>query len=153
MYKKGKEGIEIFADADWAGDTTDRKSYTGLLVTYGDCVIAWESRKQKTVSLSSTEAEYLSISDATKEVMFLCNLLKEINNCQKTIIIYNDNQSAQKIVRNCQHHNRTKHIDVRHHFIRDALEKGIIDIKYKPTDSMIADILMKSLSSISIMRL
>lgn len=107
----------------------------------GGCAVSWESRKQRTVALSSTEAEYLAMSDVTKEVCFMKNFLSEISDKLYTVVLYNDNQSAQKFIQNTQAHNRTKHIDVRHHFIREAVQKKLIEIKYMPTESMTADIL------------
>lgn len=109
MFKKNGEKVEAYADADWAGDIVDRKSYTGLIVKLGNCAISWESRKQKTIALSSTEVEYLSLSDATREIIFIKNLLKEVIGEMKAVTLYNDSQSAQKIVNNTQHHRRTKH--------------------------------------------
>lgn len=123
VFEKDDKKVEAFVDADWAGDIADRKSYTGLVFKHGNCAISWESRKQKTIALSSTEAEYLGLSDGAREASFIRNLLGEICNKLETIVIHNDSQSAQKLVKNCQHHRRTKHIDVRHHFIRDAMER------------------------------
>lgn len=83
--------------------------------------ISWEARKQQSVSLSSTEAEYVAISQASKEALFLKGFLGEIIDRNEPVIIFNDNQSAQKLVLNPVFHNRTKHINVKHHFIRDVL--------------------------------
>lgn len=148
VFERKEKGIAIYADSDWAGDIIDRRSYSGLVVKFGNCAITWESKKQKPIAMSSAEAEYLSMCNATKEAMFMRNLLSEIHGKANTLLIYNDNQSAQKIISNQQYHNRTKHIDLRYHFIRDAFENGIIDIKYKPTDDMVADALTKPLSSV-----
>lgn len=145
MFEKTGKSIEAFADADWAGDIIDRKSYTGFVMKFGNCAVSWESRKQKTVALSSTEAEYLALSDVTKEACFLRSILTELCGKTETIEIFNDNQSAHKILNNSQHHRRTKHIDVRHHYVREAVKEGIIIVKYRPTNDMVADVLTKAL--------
>lgn len=88
----------------------------------------------------------MSLSEATKEAIYLKNLLNELINFDKKIILYNDNQGAQKLSKNMVLHGRTKHIDVRHHFVRDAVLDGLIEIKYLPTDKMTADILTKNLN-------
>lgn len=145
VFSKSDKGIEAFADADWANDEVDRKSYTGFVVKVGNCAVFWESRKQKTVALSSTEAEYLALSDVGREIYFIRNLTNEIIGRKPTITVFNDNQSAIKIVSNRQHHKRTKHIEIRHHFLRQAVEDGVIKVQYRPTNNMTADIMTKSL--------
>lgn len=150
LYKKNcNTKIEIHTDADWANDLNDRRSYTGFCVTYANCLINWESRKQQTVAYSSTEAEYYSLGDSVKESKYLNNFFVDIFEYDvKPIIVYNDNLSAHKIVENNQNHRRTKHIDVRHHFIKDAVDEKLIEIKYKRTDEMMADIFTKPLGRI-----
>lgn len=94
--------------------------------------IAWESRKQKVVSLSSTEAEYIAITEACKEAIFIGNLLNELCSYKNVITLYNDNQSSQKLAYNPVFHNRTKHIDVKYHFVREVVEK--VDLRYLSTN-------------------
>lgn len=147
VFEKSEKDIEAFVDADWAGDVTDRRPYTGLVTKLGNAAISWESRKQKTVALSSAEAEYLGLSNVAKEACFLRNLIGEIFGKKKKITVFSDSQSAKGIAENSQHHRRTKHIDVRHHFVRDLIKDGVIEIKYKRTDEMVADALTKPLSS------
>jgi hypothetical protein len=143
-YKKtGSLDVEAYVDADWANDKEDRRSYTGFIFKLAGGPISWESRKQRTVALSSTEAEYMALSDGAKEAMFLKNILLELFGKKDAIVIYNDNQSAQKLSVNHMLNRRTKHIDIRNHFIRDAVTKGDIILKYQPTDEMPADILTK----------
>lgn len=144
-FRKGCLDINGYADADWAGNEVDRRSYTGYVFMLGHSIVSWESRKQKTVALSSTEAEYMALSDACKEAMFLQSFLSELGVTCK-VNICNDNQSALKLCTNSMYHSRTKHIDVKHHFIRDAVEKNIVNIRYLCTDEMVADILTKPLS-------
>ncbi|CAK1595011.1 unnamed protein product [Parnassius mnemosyne] len=110
------------------------------------CVISYECRKQQTVALSSTEAEYMAIAEACKEAIYLKNLSSDIIGCNYTVIIYNDNQGAQKLTENPLFHKRTKHIDIRYHFIREAVSNSLVKIEYLSTSEMPADILTKSLS-------
>lgn len=83
------------------------------------------AKKQQTVALTSTESDYMAISEACKEVIYLKSLMCEIVCCTYTIIVYNDNQGAQILTKNSLFHRRTKHIDIRHHFIREAVNYNI----------------------------
>lgn len=137
--------LQGFVDADWASDSTDRRSYTGFCFKLCGSAVSWESRKQKTVALSSTEAEYMAISEASKEAMYLKNLILELTGNFSCVPLFNDSQSAQKLCLNPLFHKRTKHIDVRHHFVREAINNNLIEIKYLRTADMPADVLTKSL--------
>ncbi|KAF2882257.1 hypothetical protein ILUMI_23925 [Ignelater luminosus] len=108
--------------------------------------ISWNSKKQRTVALSSAEAEYMSLSDGTKEAKFLRSVMSELMQDYSSILIYNDNQSAQTMSRNHMLNKRTKHIDIRFYFIREALEDGSITLEYLPTRDMAADVMTKSLA-------
>ncbi|XP_036322252.1 secreted RxLR effector protein 161-like [Rhagoletis pomonella] len=146
LYKK--TGAEFYgvADADWGANTTDRRSYSGFAFMFAGSSISWEARKQRTVSLSSTEAEYLAITEAAKEALYLKGALNEVGIECASIKLYNDNQSAQKLATSFNFRPRTKHIDVRHHFIRDCVQNNIIKLQYMPTESMPADVLTKALT-------
>uniref|UniRef100_A0A1E1WHS9 Reverse transcriptase Ty1/copia-type domain-containing protein n=1 Tax=Pectinophora gossypiella TaxID=13191 RepID=A0A1E1WHS9_PECGO len=110
--------------------------------------ISWESKKQKTVALSSCEAEYMALSEACREALYLQNLECElIGNCNK-IVLYNDNQSALKMASNHYSHKRSKHIDIRYNFIREVISNNKVETKYLPTSSMPADLLTKGLSGL-----
>lgn len=152
VYRKTGEYLTAYADADWANCTIDRRSYTGYFVKFAGGPISWESKKQPTVALSSTEAEYMSLSSVTREVVFLRRFLQEISGKVGQVIIYNDCQGAQKLALNPIHHNRTKHIDTKHHFIRDIVSKKIIDLRYIKTHDMSADILTKALGRVPHLR-
>lgn len=145
-FSKTNTEINAFVDADWASNEVDRRSYTGFVFKLGGSTVSWQSRKQKTVALSSTEAEYMALSDACKEALFIRTFLYECLGIECKISIYNDSQSAQKLCCNPMFHARTKHIDVRHHFIRENVNKGIIKLCYVCTDDMVADILTKPLT-------
>lgn len=146
-FKKDSISVSAYTDADWGNDINDAKSYTGFIFKLGKSSFSWEAKKQHSVALSSTEAEYVAISQAAKEAIFIKGFLKELLDHSDTIIMYNDNQSAHKLVSNPVFHNRTKHINVKYHFIRENVEKGDIDLKYIPTNEMIADVLTKGLQS------
>lgn len=104
--------LTAFADADWANDPNDRRSYTGFVVKLGNNVINWELRKQRCVALSSTEAEYLAITDVCKDICFIRNFMYEVMLKECMVTIYNDNQSAQRLLQVTEYcHKRTKHIE------------------------------------------
>ena len=133
-------------DADWAGDKQDRKSTSGYTFFIGGNPVSSSSRKQQTVSLSSGEAEYIALSAATQEAMWIRSMLTELGFKPKEASkIWLDNQSALAVAKNPELHSRTKHIDIRHHFIRDCVENDVIEVHYCPTKEMIADILTKAL--------
>lgn len=148
--KYSRENSELvgFVDADWASDTTDRRSYTGFCFTISGAAISWESKKQRTVALSSCEAEYMALSEACREAIYLQKLLLEITGCCYKIVVYNDSQSALKLAHNYRSHKRSKHIDVRYHFIRDTLSNEMVETKYLSTANMPADLLTKGLPGV-----
>lgn len=147
VFTKDDSYIEGYVDADWGSDTNDRKSFSGFCFKLSGAVISFECRKQRNVALSSTEAEYISMSEASKEAIYLKNLLFEILGYSETIILYNDCQSAQKLILNPVYHRRSKHIDIRYHFVREAVANKFIKVDYLETKEMPADIFTKSLGS------
>ena len=125
-----------------------RKSTSGYLFKLSGRPVTWTSKKQATVSLSTTEAEYIAASNAVKEVLWLMQLLNDIDESEqakKPISIFIDNQSAIKLVKNSEFHNRSKHIDVRYHFIREKFEKGDIVPEYVESENQEADIFTRNL--------
>lgn len=144
-FKKTKQNVEGFADADWGNCKIDRKSYTGFVFKFGGSAISWEAKKQRTVALSSVEAEYMALSEAAREATCIRNFFKEIG-MSMALTISCDNQGALQLAENPVHHSRTKHIDIRHHYIRQALKDGSFKIKYLPTEEMPADVLTKALT-------
>lgn len=146
----GKSLVPVaYSDADWAEDRHDRKSTTGYVFKLGDGAISWRSRKQKTVSLSSTEAEYMVMSDSSREACWLFHLLQEINvTGDSSIKLCVDNEGAEALARNPSHHSRTKHIHTRYHFVRGCVSNGIISLQHVPSVDMLADILTKALGKI-----
>ena len=135
-----------YADADWAGDVDTRKSTSGYVFRIGSSTVSWSSKRQTVVALSTTEAEYVSLSYATQETVWLRKLLGSIGFDQhKSTILHEDNQSTIALIKNPKHHARTKHIDIKYHFIRQSVDTNCIEVKYCCTDNMIADIMTKSL--------
>ena len=134
-----------YSDSDHAGDHEDRKSTSGYVFMMGDCCISWKSTKQSTVSISSTEAEYIALSTCAQEALWLRLLLKELGRPQRTTIIYNDNLSSHQIAKGSTSA-RSKHIEVRHHFIRDHVNKRELDISYMPTNDLPADAFTKAVN-------
>ena len=142
-----KINLHGYADADWAGDVSTRKSTTGYLFQIGNGTVSWKTRRQSIVALSSTEAEYVSLSCAAQETIWMRNLLESIGFQQlDPTMISEDNQGAIALAGNPGNHPRTKHISIKYHFIREAVEKNKIMFQYCPTTEMLADILTKALT-------
>ena len=135
-----------YADADWGGDHDSRRSTTGFIFKIADGAISWSSKLQHTVALSTAEAEYLSAGAAAQEAVWLRTMLSELHFKQEEpTIIFEDNQGCIAMTIKPGQHQRTKHIDIRHHFIKDLVDSGQVLLKYLPTDKMLADILTKPL--------
>jgi hypothetical protein len=136
------------SDADWASDEKDRKSISGYCFFYLDSLVSWSSRKQRTVSTSSTESEYYALTNTIKEALWLKLFLVLTQLPFPHLFpIFCDNQSTCMIAKTDALSSRTKHIDVRHHFIRQHITDGSFTITWLPTNNMTADILTKPLLS------
>ena len=136
------------SDADWSGDVNDRKSTTGYYFKLNGrgAALSWVVKKQATVALSSSEAEYQGMAAAVQEALYLKQLLEDFGIQQKHPIANGeDSQSCIKLCQNPVKHKRSKHIEIMVHFIRDKTEDGTISIHDFPTDKMAADIFTKSL--------
>jgi len=136
-----------YTDADW-GSGEDRRSIAGYVFMINGAAISWASKKQGSVALSSTEAEYMSLTQGIKEALWLGELLSDLGAPRyKTEIrqVQCDNQGAIALTRNPQYHARTKHIDIQYHFVRQHVESGLIQLTYCPTHDMVADIFTKPL--------
>jgi len=138
--------LQAYSDADWAGCPDTRKSTTGWCMFLGDAPISWKCKKQDSVSKSSTEAEYRSMSAACSEVIWLRGLLSELGFSQaQPTPLHADNTSAIQIAANPIYHERTKHIEVDCHSIREAYDRRVITLPHVSTSVQIADIFTKSL--------
>lgn len=137
--------MSAYSDADWAGCPDTRRSVTGWCMFLGSSLISWKSKKQARVSKSSTESEYRAMSAACSEIIWLRGLLAELGFPQtEPTSLYADNTSAIQIVANPVFHERTKHIEVDCHSIRDAYDDRLISLPHVSTQLQIADILTKA---------
>ena len=137
-----------YVDSDYAGDLDKRRSTTGYVFTLAGGPISWRSTLQSTVALSTTEAEYMAVTEAFKEAIWLQGLIKDLGIVQKNVNIFCDSQSAICLAKNQVHHGRTKHIDVRFHFIREIIDEGNILLLKIQTAENPADMLTKVVSRI-----
>ena len=134
-----------FADAAFA-NYDDHKSTSGYVFLASGGAITWKSKKQTTIALSSTEAEYVALSEAAREACWLRSLYQELGYPQKyPIIIKGDNDGSIAMARNQQFHNRSKHIAIRWHWVRDLVDQGIIEIETCRDPQQTADVLTKAL--------
>ena len=144
--KAADENLVGYSDADWASDLDDWHSTSGNVFLMAGGAISWVSKKQATIALYTAEAEYVALSSATQEVVWLRRLLTDLKILQdRPTVLMGDNQGAIAIARNAVAHARTKHIDIRYHYIHEALKEGIIDLRFCPKNEMTADLLTKPL--------
>jgi hypothetical protein len=132
-------------DADWGGDMQDRKSTSGFAIRIGNSLISWQSSKQKCVSLSTMQAEYIAMTECVKEAVWASKLLKDLGFADQTPTIRCDNQAAIATLKNEAQHSLAKHIDIRYHFIKDLMEEGLLTVEYVRSEENLADILTKPL--------
>lgn len=143
---EAKLDIVGYCDSDYAGDLEERKSTSGCVFMVGGSVVSWRSERQSVVATSTTEAEYIAAAEAVKELIWLGRLFEEMTGESVCPALCVDNQSAIKLIGNPGMHRRTKHIDVRYHFIRDEKRKKTFTLKYVGTQQQAADFLTKGLS-------
>lgn len=147
VYKTRTDDLHAYSDADWASDIDKRRSCTGYAVIMSGAAITWRSQRQETVAQSSTEAEYLALSSTVNEIKWVTQFINEISNSiTDAVTVYCDNQSAIKLGLVEAYRERTKHIDIRYHHIREKVDNGLIGIEYISTNEMTADVLTKPLT-------
>ncbi|GJT58426.1 hypothetical protein Tco_1001959 [Tanacetum coccineum] len=141
-YPKGT-GVEtiVYADSDHAGDYVDRKSTSGVCTFMGCCLTSWFAKKQTALAISTTEAEYVSAGKACQQALWMKQALIDYDIRLDDVLIMCDNKGAIDLIQ----HSRTKHIEIRHHFLRDNVQKGNISIEKVASEDNIADILTKPL--------
>lgn len=138
--------INAYSDADFAGDTATRKSTTGYVIMLNNSPISWGARKQRIVTLSTTEAEYVAASETIKDLIWVDRLITNLlSGGYEKPVVRIDNQSAIRLIKNPEYHKRTKHIDVKYHFIREKYENGLFLLEYVHTGEQLADICTKPL--------
>jgi hypothetical protein len=146
-YRKPRELRPMaMVDSNYATNTDDRRSVTGAIFTVGGTITNWISKTQGSVTLSSSEAEYVAIATAAQEVRFTQQLLEEIITCIKPAIIYEDNTGAIFLVKNQQVGQRTKHISIRAHFIRDLWSQGLLDVQFVRSEDNESDLCTKNVT-------
>jgi hypothetical protein len=155
-YRKNESGLILsgYSDADWAASEDDRRSTSGYCFSLNPKgpFISWKSRKQPTVALSSCEAEYIALAGAVQESLYLDQLLNNIG-CtvqEGPTVIFEDNQGAIALAGNPVNRQRSKHIDIKYHFIRSEVNNGRVTLRYCPTANMVADIFTKPASKMKL---
>lgn len=152
VYKCSGDNLVGFCDSDWGGDVVDRKSTSGYMFMFSNCLVQWSSKKQASVSLSSTESEYVAMSMAASEASWLVNVLNDFgvqNVCP--VNIFCDNQSAISGA-STESIKRLKHVDIRYHFIKELCKNNKICLNYINTSEQPADIFTKPLCKELIVR-
>ena len=136
--------MECFSDSDWAGNVEDRKSTSGFLVKVYNTSVCWGSTKQRIVALSTTKAEHIALCEAAKSILWIRTVLEDMNKqVGAATIVYEDNQGA--VVWSTDGTKNCKHVAVRRNFVKEIVNKGLIEIKYCPAELMLADIFTKAL--------
>jgi hypothetical protein len=137
--------LECYSDADHGGDTETGRSTSGVACIYAGGAISWLSQRQTTVAISTTEAEIVAASEAAREAVWLKRLLSEITYLKGIPVLYIDNEAAIKLAQNPEYHRRTKHIRLRHFFIREKVAENEVAVQRVPTEEQVADIFTKPL--------
>ena len=134
-------------DSDWGGSIDDRRSVSGTVFTIAGGAVTWQAQRQKSVALSTVEAEYMAACQAAKDAVWLRAFLVGLGlNASAPTSIHCDSQGAIALAKNPEHHQRSKHIDMRYHFVREQVTGGVITLDYTSTSDMVADQLTKPLS-------
>ena len=149
LYKKGEHSdLMGFTDSDYAGDQDDRKSTSGYVFMLGTGAVSWSSKKQPIVTLSTTEAEFVAAASCACQAIWLRRILEEIQFKQQgATSIYCDNSSTIKLSRNPVLYGRSKHIDVKYHFLRDLAKDEVINLIFCRSEDQVADIFTKPLKT------
>ena len=144
-----KPSLFGFSDSDHAGDVDDRKSTTGMVFLLDKNPIAWMSQKQRVAAQSSCEAEYVAATIVASHGVWLERLLAEmVEREPEKVMLFVDNKAAISLCNNPVHHERSKHIDIRYHFIRECVEEGKVKVKHVASNDQLADLLTKPLGRV-----
>lgn len=138
--------LNAYSDADWSTCPFSSRSLSAYCVYLGDNLVSWKTKKQKTVSKSSAEAEYRSMSSTASELVWVEGLMEDLKvNVPKPVLMYCDNRSAEYIAHNPAFHERTKHIKRDYHYVREKVEEGFLETVHVPSSMQTADLLTKAL--------
>lgn len=155
-FCKSRSALKLvgFCDADWGASVKDRHSITGynFQLSVKGPLISWKSRKQPTVALSTCEAEYISLANAAQEAKFLKQLCSDMNVVIDNVLIKVDNQGAINLAKNPVNHQRSKHIDIKYHFIRSEVLNGNVNLEYVATQDNVADIFTKPVTKVTLQK-
>ncbi|KAG9109018.1 hypothetical protein FRC07_008383, partial [Ceratobasidium sp. 392] len=148
VYRHSDDGFgELgYSDADWGNNLLDRKSISGNVFLLGGAAISWSAKKQATVALSTMKAEYMSLSHACTQALWICQLFEELfYNADAPTLILSDDLAALTLSVELQYHGRSKHINIRRHFMRDVIEQRKVSTSYVPSKENLADAFTKAL--------
>ncbi|GJY18433.1 ribonuclease H-like domain-containing protein [Tanacetum coccineum] len=149
LYRSPTGSLVAYTDADWAGCPTTRWSTSGYYVFFRDNLLSWSAKRQHTLSRSSAEAEYMGVANDVAQTAWLRNLLRELHTpLLSATLIYCDNVSAIYMTTNPVQHQRTKHIEIDIHFVRDMVARGQVRVLHVPSRYQYADIFTKGLLSV-----
>jgi hypothetical protein len=152
--KEPKFSIFGYSDADWASDKNTRKSTTGYVFMLAGGPISWRSSRQPSITLSSAESEFVALSEAVKEALWLKLVVRELRlNLADKLVIYEDNTACINISKNPVLHHRTKHIDTRYKFVRENVQANVVEVRQIETENNVADMFTKGLKKIQFARL
>lgn len=145
FYKKGdNSNLVAYTDSDFAGDLDDRRSTSGFVFLLGSAAVSWSSKKQPIVTLSTTEAEYVAAASCACQCLWLKRVLEKLGHKEKrSTMIQCDNSSTIKLSKNSVFHGRSKHIDIKFHFLRDLVKDGVVELSYCNSQEQVADIMTK----------
>ncbi|MCP3676247.1 MAG: Ty1/Copia family ribonuclease HI [Deltaproteobacteria bacterium] len=144
--QEGSPLLVGFSDSDWGGDIQGRRSTSGCVCFIAGSPVSWSSRKQSVVALSTMEAEYIALASVAREMMSLRALLLEVGLQVSDALVFCDNSPALFLASNPVVTPRSKHIDIRYHFLRDLCERQLLTLKWIPSAAQVADILTKYLN-------
>lgn len=146
FHSSSNFSLRAFSDADWAGSPDDRRSTTGVCVFIGPNLVAWTAKKQSTISLSSSEAEYRALPTTTAELKWFSYLYCELGTSLHPSLMYCDNLSALHMSKNPIFHARTRYIETDYHFVSELQQRGFLYLRYFSTADQLVDLFTKSLS-------
>lgn len=139
-------GLTDYADSNFAGDAEDRKSVMGYCFFLNGAVVSWSSKKQRTVSTSTTEVEYIALGHAAREAVWIRQFINKMElETVEGLTLHGNNEISIALTKNAESQHRTKHIDVQHHYIRELVNEGELTIKWVPSAEMLADGMTKAL--------